>query len=525
MFSEDEKVILTRLWKSARASIPDALDVDTRDEMPQGSEFLVCCETSGQDDWKGFEIKLNRFILMLQNEAAEHHDFRLRLNDFHNPLHARIRGINDIPIFDNPPQEETAEEFADLQHAAREYQRTIEEFEKEIATAGIEISDLKTELAAQVELAEKLAAENIDLNERLKELERELKSGAHLSQMTWAGLIAYWDNKYASKENIDFVVAMAKSVIKAASSFFTILGMAAKKLKLPNLTRSADDALKQLPAPDEIIPPEPDNADDAISASPANAPPDFSSFKDDLSDGSKGPEMVVIPAGKFLMGSPDSDTDAVDAEKPQHAVAIERRFAIGRYPVTFEEYDYYCQEAGIETPDDNGWERGDRPVIHMRWNDVVAYTKWLNVEVSGKAETPYYLPSEAEWEYAARAGTETRYPWGDEWDKTKANGADGGPGKTSIAGDYAANDWGLYDMIGNVWEWVEDDLSEDYSTPRTQSPFKDSNSFNRVLRGGSWDYDPRHLRSASRDWFNPTVRNIYVGFRLSRMLALESLPL
>ena len=128
-------------------------------------------------------------------------------------------------------------------------------------------------------------------------------------------------------------------------------------------------------------------------------------------------EMVVIPAGSFLMGSPPGEKGRRDGEGPQHRVTIGYRFAVGRYPVTFAEYDHFCKVTGRKKPEDQGWGRGRRPVINMVWDDAVAYCQWL-VKATGK---PYRLSSEAEWEYACRAGTTTRYAFGDEISKGDAN--------------------------------------------------------------------------------------------------------
>ncbi|RMD68212.1 MAG: PEGA domain-containing protein, partial [Gammaproteobacteria bacterium] len=177
------------------------------------------------------------------------------------------------------------------------------------------------------------------------------------------------------------------------------------------------------------------------------------SFRDRLRDGGFGPEMVVIPPGRFLMGSPFDEEGRDSDEGPQHRVSIARPFAIGRYEVTFEEYDRFCEATGRRRPDDNGWGRGKRPVINVSWHDAKAYARWLSKQ-TGKR---YRLPSEAEWEYAARAGTSTRYWWGDRVGHGHAN-CDGcgswWDGKeTAPVGFFDPNPWGLYDTAGNVWEW------------------------------------------------------------------------
>jgi formylglycine-generating enzyme required for sulfatase activity len=176
---------------------------------------------------------------------------------------------------------------------------------------------------------------------------------------------------------------------------------------------------------------------------------DFAVFRD--VDAPWCPEMVVIPAAQFLMGSPPGER--FKNEGPQHRVTIGYRFAIGRYAVTFAEYDHFCEETNREKPADNGWGRGRRPVINVSWRDAQAYCEWLAKET----DLPYRLPSEAEWEYACRAGTTTRYSWGGEVSKENARFAGWAfATKTTEVGTYPANPWGLHEMHGNVLEWVED---------------------------------------------------------------------
>lgn len=252
------------------------------------------------------------------------------------------------------------------------------------------------------------------------------------------------------------------------------------------------------------------------------------------------PEMVVIPAGTFLMGSPLGEKDRSDAEGPQHTVTIGYRFALGRYAVTVGQYRKFVEvtghrhEGGMyvwtgsewkqdpgKSWQDPGFAQADRhPVVGVNWHDAVAYCEWL-AKATGK---PYRLPSEAEWEYAARAGTTTRYAWGDAITPKNANYFESKLGKTSEVGAYPPNPWGLYDVHGNVWEWVEDVWHENYKgapvdgSAWTEVEGKDS-SRNRVVRGGSWDDGPGDCRSAFRIWYQPDYRSNYLGFRVARTLS------
>src|SRR5215469_15767096 len=188
-----------------------------------------------------------------------------------------------------------------------------------------------------------------------------------------------------------------------------------------------------------------------------------------------------------MMGSPEGEEGRFDDEGPQHRVTIGQRFAIGRYPVTFDEYDRFCEAKQGEKPADEGWGRGRRPVINVSWQDAQAYIAWLSQE-TGRT---YRLPSEAEWEYVCRAGTATRYSFGDAITPYNANYGDSELECTSEVGAYSANAWGLHDMHGNVWEWVDDDWHENYrDAPSDGSAWKYTGKGPEprlcVLRGGSW---------------------------------------
>jgi formylglycine-generating enzyme required for sulfatase activity len=175
--------------------------------------------------------------------------------------------------------------------------------------------------------------------------------------------------------------------------------------------------------------------------------------------------MVIIPAGSFVMGSPESEDERQDHEGPLHQVTLSRPFAIGRRAVTFDEYDAFCAAKGVRKPGDEGWGRGRRPVINASWDDAAAYCQWL-AEQTGQ---PYRLPTEAEWEYVCRAGTLTPFHFGDtiSTDEANCNGKiryGRGPagqcrGKTVPVGSLPANPWGVCEMHGNVWEWCHDCFS------------------------------------------------------------------
>jgi formylglycine-generating enzyme required for sulfatase activity len=234
------------------------------------------------------------------------------------------------------------------------------------------------------------------------------------------------------------------------------------------------------------------------------------------------PDMIVVPAGSFMMGSPSTEDGRYANESPQHIVAIAEPFAVSKYEVTFAEWDT-CVAYGAckQTPADSGWGRGQRPVIYVNWDDARQYAAWLS-KITGK---PYRLLSEAEYEYAARAGTLTAYPWGDDikLNGTAMTNCDGcgsqwDKQQTAPVGSFAANRFGLYDMVGNVWEWVEDCYHDDYNgAPADGSPWI-GNCGDRVVRAGAWDIAPRNVRSALRAGINTDNRANYLGFRVARAL-------
>jgi len=237
--------------------------------------------------------------------------------------------------------------------------------------------------------------------------------------------------------------------------------------------------------------------------------PPFQSFQ----DAPFAPEMVVLPAGSFVMGSPAGEAGRRDNEGPQRLVTI-AGFAIGRYPVTFAEYDHFCDATRRKTPNDGGWGRGRMPVINVSWYDAEDYVAWL----SDRTGKPYRLPSEAEWEYACRAGSTTAYWWGDVRDPRMANSVEDGLDLTSEVGSTPANHWGLFDTLGNVFEWVEDHWHRTYegapSDGRAWVDLGAEEKSQRVLRGGSRELHQPTARCATRVSDHPEYRDGLVGFRV-----------
>jgi len=233
------------------------------------------------------------------------------------------------------------------------------------------------------------------------------------------------------------------------------------------------------------------------------------------------PEMMVVPAGSFTMGSPTSEKNRSRWEGPQHVVSISEPFAVARYPMTFAMWDT-CASFGSCDPDitDSGFGRGQQPVINVTWYDAQRYAAWLS-QMTGK---PYRLLSEAEYEYATRAGTQTVFPWGDDIGSNNANcdgcGSAWDNRQPAGVGSFPPNQFGLFDMVGNVWKWVEDCWHSSFDgAPADGSPWiKDGSCSYRVDRGAGWSGSPEIPRSALRDRDTISTRGPNIGFRLARTL-------
>lgn len=234
-------------------------------------------------------------------------------------------------------------------------------------------------------------------------------------------------------------------------------------------------------------------------------------YADPMESGGTGPSMAVVPAGSFQMGCRASV--CASDELPVRTVTFEMPFAIATHEVTFEQFDRFVRATGHARPDAAGWGRGRRPVINVSWDDANAYAAWLSSETGRH----YALPSEAEWEYAARSGTATAFAWGDTA-RDSANCSDCGTARsrTVPVGSFPANDWGLHDMHGNVWEWVQDCWNDSYAgAPSDGSPWLEGECSRRLLRGGSWFNAHSLARSASRLSGQAAVRGNIAGFRVT----------
>jgi len=236
--------------------------------------------------------------------------------------------------------------------------------------------------------------------------------------------------------------------------------------------------------------------------------------------------MVSIPAGEFMMGSPTSES--YRGAEMQHRVTISAPFALSKFEITFTQWEACVADGGCggHMPDDQGWGKGNRPVIGVNWNDAKAYVEWL----SRKTGKQYRLPSEAEWEYAARAGTTTTFSFGATITTDQAN-FDGSTGNsinpagmnrqmTTPVGSFPPNAFGLHDMHGNVWEWMEDCWSDEYGAdlPANGAPYLRADCGGRVMRGGSWEDYSGDIRAAARVASGAEEQSWSDGIRVARSM-------
>jgi len=382
-------------------------------------------------------------------------------------------------------------DLSDADAAARSAQTARLKAEAEVARMMTEIARLTT----ASDTARKQADENRTLaDNRAKEI-ASLKSAAE----TLGRRAESSETAQAEAKRLAELLAAAETARDAASAkaedlakqVAALVGKVSELTTVAAITKKVTDAVKTTQAP---LP---------MSTSALFAPGTVfrDCYDDDPVRNRACPEMVVIPAGSFTMGS----SDGADDEKPPHKVTIAKPFAVGKFEVTFAEWEACVSGGGCRSnraPKDSSWGKERRPVINVNWTDAQEYVTWL----SKKTGNTYRLLSEAEWEYAARAGTTTTYSWGDGIGKGNANcagcGSEWDNKQTAPVGSFKPNAFGLYDIHGNVWEWCEDAYG----------------SSDRLLRGGSWFNAPDDLRSAKSSIGLLDLRSDVIGFRLARTL-------
>ncbi len=431
----------------------------------------------------------------------------------------------------------TPEQVERLIGKVQHLEHTVSEDRASRKLFEVEAKRTLDEVSAKVASAKKALVhlENVTLNPDISIISTGLAEAA--------GLITAALQFIESRELIERIKRAAEKVKQAGGAFFREVRARFAAFRLPWKSTPGEDYLTGSQARHGVAFLVRDGGKDREEH---RVPGAGIAFQDCWLEGGKricGPEMLVVPAGNFLMGSPPDEPDReswkAGCESPQHKVTIAKPFAIGRFAVTFAEWDAAQQDKdwnaitgrAARRPKDEGWGRDDRPVIDVDWDDAKAYVKWLG-EKTGK---DYRLPSEAEWEYACRAGTVTPFWWGSSITPEQANyngstapyKGGGKKGeyrqKTLPVKSFEPNPWGLYQVHGNVWECCEDFWHDNYNgAPQDGSAWTAGGSKYRCLRGGSWILYPRALRSACRvDYFLGDVDR-FRGLRVARTLPLIS---
>jgi formylglycine-generating enzyme required for sulfatase activity len=402
-----------------------------------------------------------------------------------------------------------------------------EEIAAREAAARAEQEKRERELAARRQLEEqaRAAARALLEQQRREQLRRERaaqeEARAARKEALRQQLLAKREEEVAKARLAQEEAARKAAQAKAAASYLA----EQKRARELQAARTASELAQLMPTPGSPV------ADgDGVLCDPF------------LEGGGSGPSLVLIPTGRFQMGSHEHERKIamaagaqikwLERETPQRWVGIERPYAMGRYPVTVGEWRVFVRATGWEPQGEVHWEQPGfpqtdaHPVVGVTWHDAQRYVQWLSA-ATGKR---YRLPSEAEWEYACRAGTKTAFSFGDTITPEQANydatftynGSPRGPCRqgTTPAGMFPPNPWGLYDMHGNVWEWVQDVVHDNYEgAPLDGSAWElGGDPARRILRGGSWLYNPRYLRSALRNGFSSVLSNDIVGFRVVREL-------
>lgn len=409
------------------------------------------------------------------------------------------------------------------------------------------------ELAARRKLeadAAAVAQARLDEQRRIQLREQQRRERAAAEEAREARKEALRQQLQARREEeLAKAQAAKEEAARAAQARAAQLKAAAAQLAQQQREREEQSAQKPEQTPEQKLEQKLEQSREAPPGRPAEpsapeeGPAPDAVLRDPFLDGSgSGPALVQLPTGRFQMGSPEHERRIAMAagaqrnwlarETPQHWVGIERPIAMGRYPVTVGEWRAFAEATGWQVQGEVDWvapgfaQDDTHPVVGVTWFDALAYVRWLG-EATGRR---YRLPSEAEWEYACRAGTRSAFHTGDTIATTQANfdgtfTYNGGPrGEfrhgTTPCGSFAPNAWGLYDMHGNVWEWVQDVVHDNYEgAPGDGSAWETGgDAARRILRGGSWLYNPRYLRSALRNGFSAVLSNDIVGFRVVREL-------
>ncbi len=454
------------------------------------------------------ELAAQAAVAELEAERREHERQRAQLKEAQERLHAEQRALEQARV-------QEAEEQRRLG-----IQRQVETTARRQAEAQAAALKKVREDGARRELEKQREKDLERQREKQRRVEAEAAAQARKEQLR-RQLIARREADAAKARAIEEEQQRKAALLKAQAAYRA----EQERARRDQAARNAAELAALMP----------------FAASPVADPSGV--LRDRFLDGTAvGPDLVLIPTGRFQMGGTEhehvvarkagSQAAWLARELPTHWVAVERSFALGRYPVTVGEWRRFVRATAWESKLDTDWtqpgfEQDDwHPVVNVSWHDAQQYVRWLSVMTGA----PYRLPSEAEWEYACRAGSRTTFSVGDEigaeyanYDAhfTYGNGVRGASrGGTSKVGSFQPNGWGLYDMHGNVWEWTQDPAHEDYDgAPADGTAWEEGGDpARRMVRGGAWLYPPRYLRSAVRNAFSAVLSNDVVGFRVARRL-------
>jgi formylglycine-generating enzyme required for sulfatase activity len=411
-------------------------------------------------------------------------------------------------------QKRTRAQIEQLTRAKEELTRLKKEAEKSVANVAQQHRANEEKLQQELaKLIQKKEEEHLSLKQELENIRQQAQKEAELLKVQRDAARAMIEKQ---KEQEDAqTVHHRRSPNKGL--FITIGIIAFVSLFLGILIASILHPSREEPVVKQQVPvqaPKPVAAPvEKKPEAPAPVEP-LGLYRDPLKGG-KGPVMVKLPSGTFQMGS--KNTLPYHDERPQHEVTL-NSFSIGKFEVTFEEYDWFATATGHPLPNDEGWGRGKRPVINVSWYDAEDYTKWLTEQTGYQ----YRLASEREWEYAAAAGQETTYWWGYKLETNQANcgvcGSQWDGVQTAPVGSFAPNPFGVHDTIGNVMEWVLDCFHANYrDAPPTGQIWEGGDCSKRTVRSSSFKSYENTLRTTKRYKYTPNTRINILGFRVVRV--------
>ncbi len=504
-----EQELQTRLEAAEQGQADTAAEVETlRDELAElqqdNARLTEELEAARADSGATADVQELRTELDLARQQAE-----TDLRELREQLEqARAEAATQTPVEELAAADQGGEETAKRIQALEE---TLAEREEAIEHAKRELEQAKLDLEEEAYQRKDSEAARKQLEEALYQAQEVKDSGEETPATADRGTMPMAEDKAAAGK-MGMIGAVAGAVLTLVIAEGILF--ATNRGELFTGSAEIEAEWQPQPLPPVAVPATPSASQPTQTASREQPPVKIETVSDRLSSGGTGPSMVRIAGGSFTMGSKRGTLSA--DEKPTREVHV-GDFLIGQHEVSFAEYDRFARATGRAKPKDKGWGRGDRPVINVSWEDARAYAKWLSQQTGHS----YRLPSEAEWEYAAAAGTTTMYWWGYELGKNQANCFDCGSGwdgkLTAPVGSFPASDFGLHDTAGNVMEWVQDCYHRSYrGAPSGAAAWEEDGCQRRVARGGAYNTPAKDIRTTKRAAHAPRSRLDTIGFRVVR---------